>query len=91
MNGLNDDDEDLHDDGTELLGTFDIKVTNMFIRGHLFAGLVFIKSWLECWKPAELSLCSKHFCAVREQRITGRHGSACCAGYLQKVCLELEK
>ena len=46
VNGINDD-EDLHDDGTELLGTFDIKVTNTFVRGHSFAGLVFMKSWLE--------------------------------------------
>ena len=56
MNGINDD-EDLHDDGTELLGTFDKKkVAKMFVHRHSFAGLVFIKSWLECWKPVEILL-----------------------------------
>ena len=30
VNGINDD-EDLHDDGTELLGTFDTKVTDIFL------------------------------------------------------------
>ena len=54
VNGINGN-EDLHDDGTELLGTstFDIKVANIFLCGHSFAGLVFIKFWLECWKAAE--------------------------------------